>query len=464
MTTTAAPMDVPDDGIACDAPTNDVPPPRRPNNDNTRSEQSGRWTPEPQPATFDTLTEWGRKHLGEKWTTERESMIDDAYNSIAARDPTTSKRYCERQKELRDMERELQRGKVELIGRELDELTSLARKRYGEGWYLNRRAARREQEMGCAAKDFSEKMHHSLRTDKRRRMASKIMEARDEAMLSEGYSWDQILGSSQPPNAIDDTDDTEACTPAMSEVNNPWVVTEVANTSAATEANSPRAAAEANSELEDDDAPTNESEYAKEAKEGPKHGTVERLEWGAVADDWDDERYERARFYGVGAERSRAENEECTRRYHSEGPKAKKKREEREAHFFRVQHQAVEMFMELDGLDENPAFSDAGRYRDARARLDDYHKGDFTKLPDLELIAQELGIRRSLPEHHDGLSSGSGQEPTAPPKQQQRKRPGSPQHHERRQSRRLRQLPVEYKPEDPDKIIRLANAARRRGL
>ncbi|CAG9955499.1 unnamed protein product [Clonostachys rosea f. rosea IK726] len=444
MTTTAAPMDVPDDGIACDAPTNDVPPPRQPNNDNTRGETSGRWTPEPQPATFDTFTEWGSRHFGEEWTTERESMMNDAYNSIAAWDPTTSKRYCERQKELRDMERELQRGKVELIGRELDELTSLARKRYGEGWYLNRRAARREKEMGCAAKEFSEKMHHSLRTKKRWQMASDIMEARDEAMLSDGYSWEQILGSSQPPNA---TDDTETCTPAMSEVN------------------SPRAATEASSELEDDDAPTNESEYAKEAREGPKHGTVEKLEWRAVAGDWDDERYERARFYGVGTERSRAENEECTRRYRSEGPKARKKREEMEAHFFRVQYQAIQMLMEHDGLDEDPRFNNTGRYRYAEARLHhEFHGGDTTTLPDLELIAQKAGIRRSLPEHHDGLSSGSGQEPTARPKQQQRKRPGSPQHHERRQSRRLRQLPVEYKPEDPDKIIRLANAARRRGL
>ncbi|CAH0033990.1 unnamed protein product [Clonostachys rhizophaga] len=454
MTTTAAPMDVPDDGIACDAPTNDVPPLRRPITDDTRGETSGRWTPEPQPATFDTLTEWGRKHLGEKWTTKRESMMDDAYNSIAAWDPTTSKQYCERQKELRGMEGELQKGKVELCGHELDELTSLARKRYGEGWYLDRRAARREKEMADAAEDNTEeKGNHFLRSRTRSEMASDIMKARDEAMLSEGYSWAQILRSSQPPNA---TDDNETCTSAATEVNSPRAVRVVASASAATKVNSV---------LEDDDAPTNESEYAKEAREGPKHGTVERMEWRAVAGDWDDERYERARFYRVGTERSRAENEECIRRYHSEGPKARKKRKEMGDHFFRVQYQAIQMLMEHDGLDEDPRFNDAGRYRYAEARLHHkFHGGDTTKLPDLELIAQQAGIRWPLPEHHDGLSSGSGQEPAARPKQQQRKRPGSPQHHERRQSRRLRQLPVEFEPEDPDKIIRLANAARRRGL
>ncbi|CAG9989346.1 unnamed protein product [Clonostachys byssicola] len=456
MMTTAAPMDVPDDGIACDAPITDVPPPCQPNNDNTRGEPSERWTPEPKPATatFDTLTEWGRKHFGEEWTTERESMIDDAYNSIAAEDPTRWNRYCDRQKKLRNMERELQRGKVELRGRELDELTSLARKRYGEGWYLNRRAARREREMGLAAKEFSEKMYHSRRTDKRWRMASDIMAARDGAMLSEGYSWAQILGSSQPPN---DIDDTETCTPAMSEVNYPRAVTEVAGTSAASEASS---------ELEDDDAPTNESKYTKEAREGPKR-IVERMEWTAITDDWDDKQYERTRFSGIERKRSRAENEECTRRFYSEGPEAKKKREERELHLHRVQYRATLMFMEHTRLHEQPRSTDEGRYeyQHAHQRLGEYLGGDFTELPDLQLLAQKLGIRKPFPAHHAGIFSGSGQEPTARSKQQQqRKRPDSPQRHERRQSRRLRQLPVEYKPEDPDKIIRLANAARRRGL
>ncbi|CAH0046792.1 unnamed protein product [Clonostachys solani] len=428
MTTTAPSMKVLDDGIACDGPTNEFPSPRRPNNDNTRSEPSGRWTPEPQPATFDTMTEWGRKHLGEEWATEREAMVDDIYNSIVAQHPTMSTGYCKRQHALRAMEVQLQGDKVQLHGRELDELMSLARKRYGEGWYLNRRAARREKEMADPAE--GEESYRSLRSRKRWWMARGIMRTRDEAMLSEGMSWDQILGSSQPPNA---TDDTETCTPAMSDVDSEW--------------------------WEDDGAPLNQSEYAWGASNGPEIDTMQGAEWRAVAEGQNDEEYRKGRVRAVAGERSRAENEESLRRYHCEGPEAREKREEMMAHFLRVQHQAKKMLMEHDGLGQDPRYSEGFRHHHAEERLKELRGGDFTKLPDLELIAQSLGIRSSLPEHHDGLSSGSGPRP----KQQQRKRPGSPQHNQRRQSRRLRQLPVEYEmPEDPNKIIRLANAGRRR--
>ncbi|VUC32492.1 unnamed protein product [Clonostachys rosea] len=448
MTTTSASMNVPGDGTVCDPTTDESTPQHRPNNDNTRSgERSERWTPEPQPATFGTLTEWGRKHLGEEWATNRETMIDDVYNSITANEPTLSKKYCDRQQALRDMERQLQRDKVEPLARNLEELTSLARKRYGERWYLNRRAARRERELARVdslaeehGESWQERRKHLIRASKRKNMASDIRRTRDETMLSEGYSWDQILGSSQPPN---DTADVETYTPPMSEVG---------------------------SDFEDEAAPSNESEYAKQAKEGPR-SPLERLGWKAVAEDWDNEKYELAVWSVFAAKRSRAENEECIRRCDAEDREAKRKRKEKNAHFFWMEGQAQMMLVRMlneEHKDEH-RLDQRAAWRLASVRLDELRGGDWTKLPDLELIAQSGGMRNppSSPSPslgQDGVSPGSGQEPTASPKQQQRKRPGSPQHHERRQSRRLRQLPVEYEAQDPDKIIRLANAARRRGL
>ncbi|KXX75541.1 hypothetical protein MMYC01_203212 [Madurella mycetomatis] len=155
------------------------------------------WTPEPDPSDPDTYTAWGRKHFGDDWYEQRQTMLQER-NIYVHRDPA----YKERQRALRRLERERQEGKLPPQGKTWQELMAWARMHYGEAWYQHREAAGRLDREMVETSDPDEEYRLFSKLGKHEDIMRAIQFDTDERMLAEGKTWHDILALPAEPSDI----------------------------------------------------------------------------------------------------------------------------------------------------------------------------------------------------------------------------------------------------------------------
>jgi len=97
------------------------------------------WTPEPEPYDSDIYAAWGRKHFGDDWYQQRNTMLQER-NLYLGHDPVYNQ-TPEGTWGDGGMERERQEGK--LPPKTWQELMAWARMHYGEVWYQHGEAIAR---------------------------------------------------------------------------------------------------------------------------------------------------------------------------------------------------------------------------------------------------------------------------------------------------------------------------------
>ncbi|KAH9906989.1 hypothetical protein F4778DRAFT_607879 [Xylariomycetidae sp. FL2044] len=177
------------------------PPPSQPENDDTElPHERDLWTPEPDPYQREEYTAWGRKHYGEDWYEQRELMLQE--RNFLKPSVKEDHVYLQRQKALRAMEAERDRGKMVLNkAKTWQELMAWARTHYGETWYAHREALPRDEQAEREATG-SDKRQKERKTIARERLVDEIRLEIDERMLAEGKSWDDIMAWPPKPSEI----------------------------------------------------------------------------------------------------------------------------------------------------------------------------------------------------------------------------------------------------------------------
>ncbi|KIH87766.1 hypothetical protein SPBR_04836 [Sporothrix brasiliensis 5110] len=151
------------------------------------------WTPLPDPFDAETYWAWGRKHYGEDWFELRETMLRE--RNFLKRDVRDDHVFLVRQAELRKMEREREEGKLVLDkGKTWEELLAWARWHYGEVWYEDQQAlARDKQAAEDETLDPAEREKRRIKADKRSARLYFMQIDKDEAELTRGRTWDDIM-------------------------------------------------------------------------------------------------------------------------------------------------------------------------------------------------------------------------------------------------------------------------------
>ncbi|KAK0612946.1 hypothetical protein B0T17DRAFT_620320 [Bombardia bombarda] len=163
------------------------------------SQERGTWTPEPEPYDAEKFAAWGRKHYGDDWYEQREKMFEERK---FATNPHQDPIYKQRQKALREMEREREKGKLPTKGKPWQEVLAWARMHYGEEWYRHREALDRDRQEVREALDPDERKKKSLKVGRRRNLLRDIQWERDEEMLAAGKTWYEIMAWPPEPSNI----------------------------------------------------------------------------------------------------------------------------------------------------------------------------------------------------------------------------------------------------------------------
>lgn len=258
------------------------------------------WTPEPESCDAEEYTSWGKKHYGEDWYEQRTKMLEERnFLEIVTYDFV----YANRQKALRKMEREREKGKVLMKGKTWQELCDWARMHYGEVWYKQRQALDRDRQRAREIQDEDERKKHSLKADKRCVIIREMELQRDEGMLAEGKTWQEMMA--WPVGPSDVLPSVEAGGDAVS--------------SPSSSCHSDRSGYST--------YPPAPTDFRRQAMDGPQLTDEQRrmgkanwggAEWMTVRYRLSEAWYEETRMEMTVAIRSSRENEECERRNREE--------------------------------------------------------------------------------------------------------------------------------------------------
>jgi hypothetical protein len=210
--------------------------------------------------------------------------------------------YVDRQKTLRNMERE--RGKEKLPvnrGKTWEELMAWARMHYGETWYAQREALDREEREEREILDPGEREKKSLKAAKRWLRLREMQWGTDESMLAEGTTWHEIMA--WPADRANVMPSVEMGSDAMS---------------------SPSTTSGRSDRTGYSTYPPTPTDFRRQAMDGPEgpdppaEWQWERLEWNAVRLRLSKAQYKENKVEMAAAIRSSREDEECERRNREE--------------------------------------------------------------------------------------------------------------------------------------------------
>ncbi|KAF2242263.1 hypothetical protein BU26DRAFT_570949 [Trematosphaeria pertusa] len=230
------------------------------------------WTPEPEPYDDEKYAAWGQKHYGADWHERRKTMLEERniyklkHNDFV---------YLKRQRALRQVEREREKGKLAEKGKTWSELMIWARKHYGDDWYEQREALLRGE-------DRSKRY-------KRREILRQMERERDTEKLTEGKTWHKVMASpASPSNAL------------------PPVETGIDIESSPSNSSEDSDSSGYSTYPPTDDEP-------RQVTPGPDD-RWERLEWIALRNDWTKKRYQEEKLEIADDLKSQREDEACKRR------------------------------------------------------------------------------------------------------------------------------------------------------
>ncbi|KAJ9137662.1 hypothetical protein NKR23_g8951 [Pleurostoma richardsiae] len=167
----------------------------------SNSQDNRFWTPEPEPYDEEAYTAWGRKHYGEDWYEQRELMFQE--RNLVKLDVKDDHIYLERQKALRQMEREREEGKLLLDrAKTWQELMAWARMHYGDVWFAQRQALEQDKQREKEAEGRSDEYKKSKKARRRRELVRNLQWDKDEEMLAQGKTWQEIMAWPPQPSSI----------------------------------------------------------------------------------------------------------------------------------------------------------------------------------------------------------------------------------------------------------------------
>ncbi|KAH7176597.1 hypothetical protein EDB81DRAFT_850458 [Dactylonectria macrodidyma] len=160
------------------------------------------WTPEPDSDGDGSYKAWGRKHYGDDWYEQRETMLEERNFWKLGLDKHGDRIYMDRQKALREMEHKREDGNLPMTkGWTWEEVRSWARMHYGEVWLAEREALMQANyEMGDVVSP-GELGKRIRKANKRCQRLRDVQRARDEEMLAAGKTWHEILSKPVKPLA-----------------------------------------------------------------------------------------------------------------------------------------------------------------------------------------------------------------------------------------------------------------------
>jgi hypothetical protein len=260
------------------------------------------WTPEPEPYDTEKYKAWGRKHYGDDWYEQRETMLQER-NFLKSKGDDYI--YKDRQKALREMEREREQGRLSLKkGKTWQELQAWARMHYGEVWYKQREALERDEREKREALDTDERKKKSLKAAKRHRILREMELERDEGMLAEGKTWREIMAwPTGPSNVLPSVETGD----------------DVVSSPSSSSGHSDRSGIST--------YPPTPTDFRRQAMDGPQmandqkekgDGNWEWLELKAIGSRLSEARYEENRVEMEDRIRSSREDKECERRNDAE--------------------------------------------------------------------------------------------------------------------------------------------------